>query len=74
MMEFLMAVKSSERTSHIPFLACRLLVGRLSEELVERMGAVATQCGAEFINLPDLSPDAARSALQQAVKRSLSGL
>lgn len=69
MLEFLLEVKSNPATQPIPFLVCRVLVGRLSEELVERMGAVAKQFDAEFINLPRFSGDEARKALQAAVAK-----
>lgn len=69
MMEFLLTVKGNARTSHIPFLVCRVMVGRLSEELVKRMGAVAKQCGADFINIPELPVGEAKDALRQAVER-----
>ena len=69
MLEFLLAVKGNPKTSAIPFLVCRVLVGRLSEELVERMGAVAKQFEAEFINLPRFAPDEAREALRAAVAK-----
>ena len=45
-------LKNIKKTSAIPFLVCRTFVGRLSEELVVRMGALARQFEADFINLP----------------------
>jgi hypothetical protein len=69
MMEFLLKVKGNPKTSAIPFLVCRVLVGRLSEELVERMGAVARQFEADFINLPRLPADEARKGLSAAVMK-----
>lgn len=69
MLDFLLEVKGSPKTSAIPFLVCRVLVGRLSEHLVERMGAVARQFEAEFINLPRFAPDQARQALRAAVMK-----
>jgi PleD family two-component response regulator len=71
MLEFLLNIKGNARTSAIPFLVCRVLVGRLSEELVERMGAVARQCGADFINIPRFSPDEAVKGLRAAVVKCL---
>ena len=56
MLEFLLEVRGNPRTGAIPFLVCRVIVGRLSEELVERMGVLARQFDAEFLNfgrLPD---------------------
>jgi hypothetical protein len=70
MLEFLLKVKGDPKTSAIPFLVCRVLVGRLSEEMVERMGAVARQLGANFINLPRLPADEARKELRAAVMKS----
>jgi hypothetical protein len=67
MLEFLLKVKDNPRTSAIPFLVCRVLVGRLSEEIVERMGAVALEFDANFINLPRLPADQARNRLGAAV-------
>jgi PleD family two-component response regulator len=69
MLEFLLKVKGDPRTSAIPFIVCRALVGRLAEKLVERMGAVAKQCGAEFINLPQYPPREAADALRAVVMK-----
>jgi hypothetical protein len=71
MMEFLVKVKDSPKTSAIPFLVCRVLVGRLSEELVERMGAAARQFDADFINLPRLPADEAQKGLSAAVMKCI---
>ena len=71
MLEFLLEVKGNPKTSAIPFLVCRVLVGRLSEELVTRMGAVARQFDAEFINLPRFHADEAKRGLGEAVARCL---
>jgi hypothetical protein len=69
MLEFLLKVKGNPKTSEIPFLVCRVLVGRLSEELVERMGAVARQVDADFINLPRFPSDKAQKALSAVVMK-----
>jgi hypothetical protein len=69
MLEFLLKVKGNPKTSEIPFLVCRVLVGRLSEELVERMGALARQVDADFINLPRFPTDKARKGLSAAVMK-----
>jgi hypothetical protein len=69
MMEFLVKVKGNPKTSSIPFLVCRVLVGRLSEEIVERMGAVVRQFDADFINLPRFPADEARKGLSAAVMK-----
>lgn len=69
MLEFLLKVKANPKTSAIAFLVCRVLVGRLSEKLVERMGAVARQFDAEFINLPRFPADEARKGLSAAVMK-----
>ena len=71
MLEFLLKVKGNPKTSAIPFLVCRVLVGRLSEELVERMGAVARQFDADFINLPRFPAGEARKGLNAAVMKCL---
>ena len=71
MLEFLLKVKGNPKTSAIPFLVCRVLVGRLSEELVERLGSGARQFEADFINLPRFPPDQARQALHAAVIKPL---
>jgi PleD family two-component response regulator len=71
MLEFLLAVKGNATISDIPFLCCRVLVGRLSEKLVERMGAVAKQCGADFINLAKFPRHEAKSVLRAAVMKCL---
>ena len=71
MLEFLLKVKGNPKTSPIPFLVCRVLVGRLSEELVERMGAVARQFDAQFINLPRFHAEEAKRGLSEAVARCL---
>ena len=67
MLEFLLQVKGNPKTSAIPFLVCRTLVGRLSEELVVRMGALARHFEAGFINLPRFPADEARKELSAAV-------
>ena len=72
MLQFLLEVKGNPKTKAIAFLVCRVLVGRLSEALVERMGAVAKQFGAEFLNLPSLPEDEARDALRGMVTRCVS--
>jgi hypothetical protein len=69
MLDFLVKVKGNPKTSAIPFLVCRVLVGRLSEELVERMGAVARQFDADFINLPRFPADEAPKALGAAIMK-----
>jgi len=69
MLEFLLHVKGNPKTSALPFLVCRTLVGRLSEELVVRMGAVAQQFEADFINLPRFPPDEAKEELRAAVMK-----
>jgi hypothetical protein len=69
MLEFLLKVKGNPKTSAIPFLVCRVLVGRLSEEMVERMGAVARQFDVDFINLPRFPADEARKGLSAAVMK-----
>jgi len=71
MLEFLIEVKRNPKTTAIPFLVCRVLVGRLSEELVERMGAVARQFDAQFINLPRFHAEEAKRGLGEAVARCL---
>ena len=71
MIEFLLAVKGNAALSGIPFICCRVLVGRLSEKLVERMGAVAKQCGADFINLAPFPRPEAQSVLRAAVTKCL---
>ena len=71
MLKFLLEVKNNPKTSAIPFLVCRVLVGRLSEEMVERMGAVARQFDADFINLPRFPADEARKGLGAAVMKCL---
>ena len=71
MLKFLLEVKNSPKTSAIPFLVCRVLVGRLSEGMVERMGAVARQFDADFINLPRFPADEAREGLIAAVMKCL---
>lgn len=69
MLEFLLKVKSDPKTNAIPFLVCRVLVGRLSEELVVRMGAVARQFDADFINLPRFPAGEAQKELSAAVMK-----
>lgn len=69
MLEFLLHVKSNPKTSAIPFLVCRTLVGRLSEELVVRMGALARVFEADFINLPRFPADEARKELSAVVMK-----
>jgi hypothetical protein len=71
MLKFLLEVKNNPKTSAIPFLICRVLVGRLSELIVERMGAVARQFDADFINLPRYPTDEARKRLIAAVRKHL---
>ena len=71
MIEFLLAVKGNAALSGIPFLCCRVLVGRLSEKLVERMGAVARQCGADFVNLAKFPRHEAQRVLRAAVMKCL---
>jgi PleD family two-component response regulator len=71
MLEFLLNVKGNARTSAIPFLVCRALVGLLSEQLVESLGAVVRECGADFINIPSLPPDEAAKGLRAAVVKCL---
>lgn len=71
MLEFLLAVKGNPKTGAIPFLVCRVLVGRLSEELVERMGSVARQFDADFINLPRYGAQEAGRALSATVTKLL---
>jgi hypothetical protein len=71
MLEFLLKVKGNPKTSAIPFLVCRVLVGRLSEELVERMGAVARQFEADFINIPRFPANEAVKGLRAAVVKCL---
>ena len=73
MLEFLLAVKSHSPLAAIPFLACRTLVGRLSEELVRRMGEVARQCGGEFVNIALYPEPEARAVLRAAVARHARG-
>jgi hypothetical protein len=71
-LEFLVAVKANPDTEAIPFLSCRVLVGILSENLVESFGRAAKLCGAaDFVNIGQLSPDQAREALRAAVARCL---
>ena len=71
-LEFLVAVKADAQTAAIPFLCCRLLVGILSEKLVESLGRAAKLCGAtDFVNVGGLPPDAARDTLRAAVTRCL---
>jgi len=71
-LEFLVAVKADPDTAAIPFLCCRLLVGILSENLVESFGRAAKLCGAaDFVNIGRLPPDRAREALRAAVARCL---
>lgn len=63
--EFLQAVKQKPTTSGIPFLCCRVLVGRLSETLVESMGTVAKQIGAvDFINPREVPPRRGRKSVE----------
>jgi PleD family two-component response regulator len=69
MLEFLLQVKGNPKTSAIPFLVCRTLVGRLSEELVVRMGALARHFEADFINLPRFPADEARKELSAVVTK-----
>ena len=71
MLEFLVEVKGNPRTSAIPFLVCRVVVGRLSEEMVERMGAVARQFDADFVNLPGFPAGEAGARLAAAVLKCL---
>lgn len=71
MLEFLLAVRNDPRTSAIPFLVCRTIVGRLSEELVERMGVLARQFDAEFLNFGRLPDGEAGRALAAAVRKCL---
>jgi L-ascorbate metabolism protein UlaG (beta-lactamase superfamily) len=71
MLEFLLAVKGNPKTAAIAFLVCRVLVGRLSEKLVERMGAVARQFDADFINLPRYGAQEAGRALSAAISKLL---
>jgi PleD family two-component response regulator len=71
MLEFLLHVKGNPKTSAIPFLVCRTLVGRLSEELVVRMGALARQFEADFINLPRFPAEEAGKELSAAVMKCL---
>jgi hypothetical protein len=71
MLEFLLKVKGNPKTSAIPFLVCRVLVGRLSEELVERMGAVARQFEADFVNIPRFPANEAVKGLRAAVVKCL---
>ena len=69
MLEFLLAVKSHPALAAIPFLACRTLVGRLSEELVRRMGEVARQCGGEFLNIALYGEAEGKKMLRAAVAK-----
>lgn len=71
-LEFLVAVKADPDTQAIPFLCCRMLVGILSENLVEGFGRAAKLCGAaDFVNIGRLPRDEAREALRAAVARCL---
>lgn len=71
-LEFLVGVKANPDTEAIPFLCCRMLVGILSENLVESFGRAAKLCGAaDFVNIGQLPPDQAREALRGAVARCL---
>ena len=71
MLEFLLKVRGNPKTSAVPLLVCRVLVGRLSEELVERMGAVAQHFDADFVNLPSFEAGEAKQGLSAAVARCL---
>ena len=71
MLEFLLDVKGDPKTGAIPFLVCRVIVGRLSEELVERMGVLARQFDAEFLNFGRLPDGEAGQALAGAVRKCL---
>ena len=71
-LEFLVAVRADPRTAATPFLCCRVIVGILSEHLVESLGRAAKLCGAtDFVNLGGLPPDEARDALRAAVANCL---
>lgn len=73
-LEFLVAVKANPATAAIPFLCCRLLVGILSETLVESLGQAARLCGAvDFVNIGRLPRAAGRDALRAAVQSCLAG-
>jgi CheY-like chemotaxis protein len=72
MLEFLVRVKADPGTSGIPFLCCRVLVGILSENLVESLGKAARYCGAaDFVNLGRLPPEEASDVLRAAVMSCL---
>jgi hypothetical protein len=71
MLEFLLDVKGNARTSAIPFLVCPVLVGRLSDEFVERIGAVVRQFGADFINIDRFPPGEAVQRLRATVVKCL---
>lgn len=73
MLDFLVTVQADPRLAGIPFLCCRVLVGILSETLVERLGNAAKLCGAaEFVNIGGRPEDEARAALEAAVLGCLS--
>lgn len=72
MLDLLLAVKQNPKTSAIPFVVCRVMVGILSENLVESLGRAAKHCGAaEFVNLGHLPDEEARQALTAAVTRAI---
>lgn len=71
-LEFLVAVKADPASAGIPFLSCRVVVGILSETLVESLGRAAKLIGAtDFVDIGGLPPDKARDALLAAVENCL---
>lgn len=70
MIEFLQAVKRQPALSSIPFLCSRVLASVLSDDLIGAVGNVCRDCGAvDLLDLGNLEPDAAQSALKAAVAK-----
>jgi hypothetical protein len=72
MVEFLQEVRRRPQTAGTPFLAVRVVRRLLSDELIERLGTVALQCGAQaFLDLARLDAPAAERALKAKVAKLL---
>jgi PleD family two-component response regulator len=72
MLEFLVSVKGTAASAHIPFLCSRVLVGALRDSLVGSMSDACKACGAvDFIDVARLPPDLAETAMRKAVETSL---